>query len=100
MKVLPIHRLQKYFRELEQEEALKMADFMGVKLANDLEAIPYIGGPTELMQALDAELAREEPPRPARPPGEFVYRVESRNGDKLILWLTIGVLAWLLLWRW
>jgi hypothetical protein len=99
MNVLPINRLQRYFRELEQQEALKMAGFVDVKPANDLEAIPYIGGPTELMQALDAELAREEQ-KPQRPPGEFVYRVEHYDGNKMILWLTIGVLAWLLIWKW
>jgi hypothetical protein len=95
MRVLPIHRLQRYFRELEiaEDKKLRSAGFVDAKLANDLEAIPYYGGPTDLMAALDAELAREE----ALP---VVLRKVEPNGNNAIMWLAVGVLVALHLWRW
>jgi hypothetical protein len=49
MKVLPIHRLQSYFRELELEEDRKLKSAAG---------FTYIGGPEQLSEAL---LSEQEP---------------------------------------
>jgi hypothetical protein len=51
MKVLPVHRLQKYFRELEMAEDAKL----------QAKGITYIGGPEQLSEAL---LAEEQEPLP------------------------------------
>jgi hypothetical protein len=88
MRVLPIHRLQSYFRELEIQEA-----------ARNTEPLPvYFGGPGELCEALLAEGHKPEH-IPEAEPVRIVYRVEN-NGNNLIMWLAVGVLVALHLWRW
>jgi hypothetical protein len=67
MKVLPIHRLQSYFRELEAEEdrKLKAAGFEDVKLADyDGSYIGQLPGSTPQIDAWYREFrATPQPPR-------------------------------------
>jgi hypothetical protein len=102
MNVLPIRRLQSYFRELEIAEAARNTeppccnlDAKNVKYEfHHIKGPPvYYGGPTELREALLAEgydplnIPREEPQ-----PQLSVRRIES-NGNMVILWWVIGVLV-------
>jgi hypothetical protein len=82
MKVLPIHRLQKYFRELEMQEDAKLK----------AKGITYYGGPEELAEAL---LADEQEPLP----GHYTVHAtcpECRRWQMCtaVVLVTMGLVVW------
>lgn len=116
MNAVPVNRMQTYFQEALRmkyhanfaEHARHLAEAerkwiqdCGVdkeRAAMQPKHAEYYGGPTELMQALDAQLAREDPL--PEPPTLLVRRRVESKGDLIFLWVAIGVLALLLVWRW
>lgn len=92
MNTMPVNRLQEYFREQEQQQAF--CDFHGIKWDAGLD---YIGGPAELMEAMNthARLERLEP-RPVEPDASYQRAWALFSSVLLVI---SGVLFVAALWR-